>query len=55
MVVFGREVGAPAVLCDGRETSVARSCVVGADNARGIDLNVVVELVIPVEKSCASY
>lgn len=42
MVVFGREVGSPAVLRDGSEAVVACGGVVGTDYTRGIDLFVVV-------------
>lgn len=38
MVVFGSEVGSPALLSGGRKARVGCSGVIGADDARGIDL-----------------
>jgi hypothetical protein len=49
MIMFACEVGTPAILGDGSETSVARGCVVGSDDARGIDLYVEFELLVFVE------
>jgi hypothetical protein len=56
MIMFACEVGAPAVLCDGSETSVARGRVVGSDDARGIDLYVEFELLVLAEYlSCVHW
>jgi hypothetical protein len=38
MVVFGRKVGAPALLCNRGKTCVRCGGVVGPDDAGGVDL-----------------